>query len=59
VGQLGNGTIGGTNIAAAPVSGGLTFVSLSAGGAQTCGVTSDGSIYCWGATPAVSSVMAR
>ncbi len=47
-GQLGNGTIGGTNIAAAPVSGGLTFVVLSAGGSHTCGVTPDGSIYCWG-----------
>ena len=47
-GQLGNGTIGGTNSVAAPVSGGLTFVSLSAGGAHTCGVTPDGSIYCWG-----------
>jgi len=48
-GQLGNGTIGGMNPVAAPVRGGLTFVSLSAGGNQTCGVTSDGSIFCWGA----------
>jgi alpha-tubulin suppressor-like RCC1 family protein len=48
-GQLGNGTIGGTNAAAAPVIGGLTFVALSAGGNHTCGVTPDGSIYCWGA----------
>jgi hypothetical protein len=47
-GQLGNGTIGGMNIAAAPVGGGLTFVVLSAGGSHTCGVTPDGSIYCWG-----------
>ena len=37
------------NIAAAPVSGGITFVSLSGGGAHTCGVTPNGSIYCWGA----------
>jgi len=48
-GQLGNGTIGGTNSVAAPVSGGLTFVSLSAGGAYTCGVSPNGAIYCWGA----------
>ena len=48
-GQLGNGTIGGTNSVAAPVGGGLTFVVLSTGGAHTCGVTPDGSIYCWGA----------
>ena len=47
-GQLGNGTIGGTNSVAAPVGGGLTFVSLSAGGFHTCGVTPDGAIYCWG-----------
>ena len=48
-GQLGNGAIGGTNSVAAPVTGGLTFVSLSAGGSHTCGVTPDGAIYCWGA----------
>ena len=47
-GQLGNGTIGGANAVAVPVSGGLTFVVLSAGGSHTCGVTPDGSIYCWG-----------
>lgn len=47
-GQLGNGTIGGTSVPAGPVSGGLTFISLSAGGAHTCGVTSNGAIYCWG-----------
>jgi alpha-tubulin suppressor-like RCC1 family protein len=47
-GQLGNGSVGGTSTVAVPVSGGLTFVSLSAGGAHTCGVTPDGAIYCWG-----------
>ena len=30
------------------MSGGLTFKSLSAGGAHTCGVTTNGSSYCWG-----------
>jgi alpha-tubulin suppressor-like RCC1 family protein len=48
-GQLGNGTVGGTNPVAALVSGGLAFVSLSAGGSYTCGVTPSGAIYCWGA----------
>jgi alpha-tubulin suppressor-like RCC1 family protein/uncharacterized protein YjdB len=48
-GQLGNGTSGGTFVPAGPVSGGLTFVSLSAGGSHTCGVTPDGAIFCWGA----------
>ncbi|PYP52557.1 MAG: hypothetical protein DMD45_04205 [Gemmatimonadetes bacterium] len=31
-----------------PVTGGLSFVAISAGGAHTCGVTSDGKAYCWG-----------
>lgn len=47
-GQLGRGTIGGSSSTPAQVSGALTFVSISAGGAHTCGVTADGSIYCWG-----------
>ena len=47
-GQLGRGTSGGTSSTPALVSGGLKFVSISAGGAHTCGVTPDGAIYCWG-----------
>ena len=31
-----------------PVSGGLTFATVSAGGNHTCGVTSAGIAYCWG-----------
>lgn len=31
-----------------PVSGGLTFASLSAGNTHTCGVVRDGQAYCWG-----------
>jgi alpha-tubulin suppressor-like RCC1 family protein len=30
------------------VVGGLTFKSISAGVAHTCGITSDGSVACWG-----------
>ncbi|HMA38603.1 MAG TPA: hypothetical protein VKP10_00910 [Gemmatimonadales bacterium] len=47
-GQLGRGTTGGTSSVPAQVSGGLKFVSISAGSAHTCGVTTDGSLYCWG-----------
>jgi alpha-tubulin suppressor-like RCC1 family protein len=32
----------------APVDGRMTFRSLSAGGAHTCGVTTGGKAYCWG-----------
>jgi alpha-tubulin suppressor-like RCC1 family protein len=31
-----------------PVGGGLTFVQLAGGGDHTCGLTSDGTAYCWG-----------
>jgi alpha-tubulin suppressor-like RCC1 family protein len=30
------------------VTGGLEFVQLAAGGAHTCGLTTDGAAYCWG-----------
>lgn len=55
--QLGNTTVAsryggsGPNESAAPVSvqGGLRFVTLSAGEAHTCAITSGGAAYCWGA----------
>jgi len=31
-----------------PVSGGLTFTTLAGGWYHTCGITTDGSGYCWG-----------
>ena len=31
-----------------PVEGGHTFVTLAAGQTHVCGITSDGSVYCWG-----------
>jgi alpha-tubulin suppressor-like RCC1 family protein len=30
-----------------PVSGGLTFASISAGESHTCGIATDGALYCW------------
>lgn len=45
-GQLGNGTTG-FSYTPVPVSGGHTFVSISAG-ISVCGLTTEGATYCWG-----------
>jgi alpha-tubulin suppressor-like RCC1 family protein len=37
-----------------PVLGGLTFAALSAKVEGTCGVTTSGALYCWGAAPGLS-----
>ena len=37
-----------------PVGGGLRFTEISVGSDRTCGVTSDGSVYCWGGSYAVN-----
>lgn len=54
-GELGNGTTTGSPVCGtpcvvnpAPVSGGLTFASVSAGASHSCGVTLAGAAYCWG-----------
>ncbi|HEV7838960.1 MAG TPA: hypothetical protein VGO75_12895 [Gemmatimonadaceae bacterium] len=51
-GALGDGT---TTTPSEPVAVsapvGVTFVSVSAGGGHTCGVTSTGVAYCWGENP--------
>ena len=53
-GQLGTGdNIG--YLQPAPVTGGLTFTTISAGAGYTCGLATGGTAYCWGtssATPA-------
>ena len=46
-GALGNGGFF-TRLSPVPVSGGLTFTSLSTGRAHTCGVATGGAAYCWG-----------
>jgi len=59
LGELGIGTstgpdrcINGDTLACStlpvPVSGGLTFATVTAGGNGTCGVTTGGAAYCWG-----------
>jgi hypothetical protein len=47
-GLLGNGISTGVSRTPVPVSGGLTLASVSAGRFHTCGVTTDGTGYCWG-----------
>jgi len=47
-GQLGDGTQT-MRLEPTPVSGSLTFTSLSAGNLHACGLTAAGAAYCWGA----------
>ncbi len=48
-GALGNPGAGSSSSAPVAVSGGLTFTTLTAGYAHTCGLTVSGKAYCWGA----------
>jgi alpha-tubulin suppressor-like RCC1 family protein/WD40 repeat protein len=47
-GQLGDASASTERRAPAPVSGNLTFASVTAGGVHTCGVTTTGEVLCWG-----------
>jgi alpha-tubulin suppressor-like RCC1 family protein len=47
-GQLGDSSLYAVRYTPVPVTGGLTFASLTAGFMHTCGVTSSGAAYCWG-----------
>jgi alpha-tubulin suppressor-like RCC1 family protein/uncharacterized protein YjdB len=47
-GQLGAGENVTSSASPLAVSGGLSFSSLTAGEAHTCGVTRSGRLYCWG-----------
>lgn len=48
VGQLGDGKGGDATATPVAVAGGHTFTALFGGIATTCGLTADGSAYCWG-----------
>ena len=39
-----------SSLAPVPVAGGLTFGSINAGSATTCGTTTNGNAYCWGSS---------
>ncbi len=47
-GQLGIGAATNGSTTPVPISGGLRFRALAAGGMQTCALTSAGELYCWG-----------
>lgn len=47
-GQLGNGSLSNGSREPVRVRGGISFTSLSAGLAHSCGVAKDGRAYCWG-----------
>lgn len=47
-GQLGSGGGPGIQTTPVPVAGRLRFLQLATGGRHTCGVSSDGAVYCWG-----------
>lgn len=47
-GALGNGDTVNNQPTPVPVQGGLTFAHIDAGNAFACGLTTGGSIYCWG-----------
>ncbi len=48
VGALGNGSTAGSTVPVA-VSGGFSFSRIAAGDEHTCGITTAGAAYCWGA----------
>jgi alpha-tubulin suppressor-like RCC1 family protein len=47
-GSLGTGAAGASANTPQPVTGGLHFTKLTAGGYHACGITSSGAAYCWG-----------
>lgn len=47
-GRLGNGTTSQSTTTPDPVTGGLTFAMVDAGLSHSCGLATDGLLYCWG-----------
>jgi alpha-tubulin suppressor-like RCC1 family protein len=55
-GQLGNGSKSDSSSRPVAVSGGLKFVSISAGRFHACGVTGDDAVWCWGGFGGLGSI---
>jgi alpha-tubulin suppressor-like RCC1 family protein len=55
-GQLGNGSKSDSSSAPVVVSGGLKFVSISAGRFHGCGVTGEDVVWCWGGFGGLGSI---
>ncbi len=47
-GQVGDGTTGADRLTPVQVQGGLVFTTMALGVFHACGLTGDGSAYCWG-----------
>lgn len=47
-GQVGSGVVSGIQTTPVAVAGGLSFIQLTAGYLQSCGLTASGAAYCWG-----------
>jgi alpha-tubulin suppressor-like RCC1 family protein len=47
-GQLGDSTTTNYTVPTPVTQGGISFLSINAGGVHTCGITSTGEAYCWG-----------
>lgn len=47
-GQLGDSTVGEDRLLPVPVAGSIEFREVSAGHSHTCGISVDGTSYCWG-----------
>ncbi len=58
LGQLGDGSTASNSYSSVPVrvSGGLTYLSVSAGGSHACAITTTGAAYCWGSAAGVGAL---
>jgi uncharacterized protein YjdB len=48
-GEIGNGAVGGSQLQPNLVAGGLTWSRIEAASIGTCGLSTNGTVYCWGA----------